>query len=70
MIMPNLNSLPINERIRLVQDLWDSIAADTGAIPVDPDHLVETRRRLSAYRVDGIRGQLVREAVESIRRVL
>jgi putative addiction module component (TIGR02574 family) len=68
--MPNLSNLPVKERIKLVQDLWDSIAADTGAVPVDPEHLAETRKRLAAYRADGVRGELARDAAESIRRAL
>ena len=68
--MPNLSKLPVNERIKLVQDLWDSIAADTGGVPVDPEQLAETRKRLEAYRSDGVRGELVREAAENIRRML
>jgi len=68
--MPNLSSLPVKERIKLVQDLWDSIAADTGAVPVDPEHLIETRKRLAAYRADGVRGEPARDAAESIRRAL
>lgn len=68
--MPNLSNHPVKERVKLVQDLWDSIAADTGAIPVDPAHVAKTRERLAAYRADGVRGELARDAAESIRRVL
>jgi len=68
--MENLNSLPIKERIKLVQDLWDSIAADTGAVPVDPEELAEARKRLATYRADGVRGDLARDAAESVRRTL
>lgn len=68
--MANLNNLPIKERIKLVQDLWDSIAAETGAVPVDPVELAEARRRLAAYRADGVRGELARDAAESVRRTL
>ncbi len=68
--MPDLINLPVNERIKLVQDLWDSIAADTGAVPVDPEDLAETHRRLAEYRADHLRGELAREAAEDIRRSL
>jgi len=29
----NLRKLPLEERIRLVEDLWDSIASDQNALP-------------------------------------
>lgn len=70
MTMPSLSNLPVRERLKLVQDLWDSIAADTGAVPVDPEHLIETRKRLEAYRADGVRGELARDAAETLRRAL
>ncbi|NJN52969.1 MAG: addiction module protein [Gammaproteobacteria bacterium] len=68
--MPKLNEMPVEERLKLVQDLWDSIAADTGAIPVDPGHVDVVRERLTRYRSDGSRGEPVRTAVESIRNSL
>ena len=68
--MPNLSNLPIEDRLQLVQDLWDSIAADTSAVPVDADQLAEVRKRLAKYRGDQIRGELARDAAESIRSTL
>jgi hypothetical protein len=34
----NLRQLPLEEGIRLVEDPWDSIAADQNALPHDPLH--------------------------------
>jgi putative addiction module component (TIGR02574 family) len=68
--MENLNNLPIEDRLRLVQDLWDSIAADTGGVPVDPEHIAEIRARLAAYRSDLVKGERARDAAEAIRRNL
>lgn len=68
--MPNLNNLPIEDRLQLVQDLWDSIAADTGDVPVDPNHIAEIRERLAAYRDDAVRGERARDVAEAIRRNL
>ena len=68
--MPDLIKLPVEERIKLVQDLWDSIAADSGAVPVNPEDLAETRRRLAEYRADHLRGELARAAAEEVRRSL
>ena len=44
-----LQKLPLNERIKLVEDLWDSIAADQKVLPLTPAQRVELDRRLEAY---------------------
>ena len=68
--MPNLNYLPVEDRLKLVQDLWDSIAADTGDVPVDPEHIAEIHERLAAYRSDLVKGERARDVAEAIRRHL
>jgi len=68
--MSNLNSLPVEDRLKLVQDLWDSIAAETGDVPVDPEHVAEIRERLAAYRSDLVKGERARDVAEAIRRSL
>ena len=65
-----LTDLPIAEKLRLVQDLWESIAADSSAVPVNREYLVEIEERLAQYRVDGDRGSPVRDVAERIRREL
>jgi putative addiction module component (TIGR02574 family) len=37
--------LPPEERLRLVEDIWDSLAADAGQIPVPDWHRRELDRR-------------------------
>ena len=66
----NLKLLPIDEKLRLVQDLWESIAADASSVPVNPDHLKEVEERLAKYRIDGDRGAPVRDVVERVRNEL
>jgi putative addiction module component (TIGR02574 family) len=63
----NLRELPIGERIRLVEDLWDSIASDQQALPLTPAQKTELDRRLDAYAADGDLGRPVAEAVSDIR---
>ena len=63
----DLTKLSLEQRLRLVQDLWESIAAESSSVPVDPEHLAEVRRRLAQYRVDGERGELARVVAEAIR---
>jgi putative addiction module component (TIGR02574 family) len=65
-----LQHLPVEERIRLVEALWDSIAADQQALPLTPDQKVELDRRLDAYAIDKNRGRLAADAIADIRRRL
>jgi len=37
----DLRKLPLDERIRLVEDLWDSIAADQNTLPLTPEQRAE-----------------------------
>jgi putative addiction module component (TIGR02574 family) len=64
----HLRELPIADRIKLVEDLWDSIAADQNALPLTPEQREELDRRLDAYEIDGDRGRLAEEAVADIRK--
>jgi putative addiction module component (TIGR02574 family) len=65
-----LRDLPIDERIKLVEDLWDSIAADQNALSVTPEQKTELDRRLNAYAVDKNPGRLASEVIADIRRRL
>ena len=41
-----------DERSRLVEDLWDSIASDQNALPLTTEQRAELDRRLDAYELD------------------
>jgi len=62
-----LRGLPLDERLRLVEDLWDSIAADQAALPLTDDQKRELDRRLNAYEADGSPGRPAIEAIAKIR---
>jgi len=47
-----LTHLPAEERIKLVEDLWDSIAADQQALRLATEQRAELDRRLDAYEID------------------
>lgn len=49
---PDYRKLSIAERLQLVEDIWDSIAEDTGALPVPPEVLAEAERRLAEHRAN------------------
>jgi putative addiction module component (TIGR02574 family) len=66
----NLRELPVEERIKLVEDLWDSIAEDRKALPVTPEQRAELDRRLAAYEIDKNRGRPAADVLADIRRRL
>jgi len=51
-----LQMLPFDERIKLVEDLWDSIASDQQALALTTEQRAELDRRLDAYEFDRIAG--------------
>ena len=65
-----LRELPIEERIKLVEDLWDSIAADRKALPITPEQQAEPDRRLSVYEIDRSRGRTAADFLAEVRRRL
>lgn len=65
-----LQMLPFDERIKLVEDLWDSIASDRQALALTTEQKAELDRRLDAYELDKNRGQLATEVITGIRRRL
>lgn len=42
--------LPIPARIRLVEDIWDSIAFESGAVELTVEQRAELDRRIEDYR--------------------
>jgi putative addiction module component (TIGR02574 family) len=66
----NLRKLPVAERIRLVEDLWDSIAADQSSLPLTTDQRAELDRRLDAYEADRMPGRAADDVIADIRKKL
>jgi putative addiction module component (TIGR02574 family) len=65
-----LADLPLDIRIKLVEDLWDSIAADQRTLELTPEQRAELDRRLDAYETDKNRGRLASDAIADFRRRL
>jgi putative addiction module component (TIGR02574 family) len=42
-----IDRLPIDERLTLVEEIWDSIAADSGAIPLTDAQRLELEKRIA-----------------------
>ena len=47
--IPEISRLSTAEKILLVEDLWDSIAADAASVPVPQSHLEELDRRWAGF---------------------
>ena len=55
--LPNYKSLSVPERIRLVGDIWDSIADDTlNNVPLSDAQASEIERRVEAHLEDPASG--------------
>lgn len=67
---PSLRDLPVDQRIRLVEDVWDSIAADQQALPLTGAQREELDRRLDALETDGDTGRSDTEVLNDIRKKL
>jgi len=65
-----LLELSIDERIKLVEDLWDSIAAEQELLHLTDEQRAELDRRLDTNEADGNRGRLATDAVAEIRNKL
>jgi putative addiction module component (TIGR02574 family) len=63
-----LRALPIDERLKLIEDLWDSIDADTAAPPLPDWQRDEIDRRLDALDADPSTGAPWAEVRERITR--
>ncbi len=50
--MKEIKSLPLPERIQVVEDIWDSIANDADGIPLTEAQMLELDRRLEMYHLD------------------
>ena len=65
-----LRDLPVEQRLHLVEELWDSIAADQGALALSDAQRLELDRRLDAYEADRNSGQPLEEVLTGIRKRL
>lgn len=65
-----LRQLPLDERIRLVEDLWGSIAIDQAAIPLSSEQISELDLCLDAYEDDGEPGRPAHDVISEMRKRL
>jgi len=48
--IPDIDGLSTSEKILLVEDLWDRIAADESGVPVPQSHKEELDRRMRRHK--------------------
>lgn len=65
-----LRDLPINERIQLVEDIWDSISSDQKLLPLSDSQKNELDLRLKSYEIDNNKGNPAKEVLLKIQRLL
>jgi len=69
-VMSSVLKLPLDERVQLVEDIWDSIAAEQSSLPLTESQKQELEKRLQAYESDGLIGSPASEVLEKIRQKL
>lgn len=62
--------LALEERVMVVEDLWDSIAAEVHSMPLTQEQRAELDKRLRAYQADGYFGRPAFDTIADIRRKL
>jgi putative addiction module component (TIGR02574 family) len=63
----DISGLSVSERIQLAEDLWDSVAAETGDLPLTEAQAAELDRRLDDLERDPDAGEswpVVRARIE------
>jgi putative addiction module component (TIGR02574 family) len=49
-LIRRVRELPVSEQIQLVEEIWDGIADQNGALPVTAAQQIELDHRLADYR--------------------
>lgn len=70
MNIANLRDLPVEQRLHLVEELWDSIAVDQQALVLTDEQRSELDRRLDAYDMDGDSGRPGDVVLDDVRKGL
>jgi putative addiction module component (TIGR02574 family) len=62
----DFSDLTVEEKLQLIEELWDSVADDPQAVPLTDAQAEELDRRLDAYRQDGDPGRPWREVLDEL----
>ena len=50
--LEEIRKLPVEERLQLVEDIWDTIVDELDQLPITPAQAEELDRRLAAHRAN------------------
>jgi putative addiction module component (TIGR02574 family) len=67
-LVADILELPVAERVRLVEAIWDSIAAAPEALPLTEWQREELDRRLAEFEADPDAGSTLEEVFARLRR--
>ncbi|MBM3359780.1 MAG: addiction module protein [Betaproteobacteria bacterium] len=67
-LVAEILALPVEERVRLVEAIWDSISAVPEALPLTQWQREELDRRLAEFEADPEAGSTLEEVFVRIRR--
>ena len=67
-LVAEILELPVAERMRLVEAIWDSISAAPEVLPLTQWQREELDRRLSEFEADPASGSTLEDVVARIRR--
>jgi putative addiction module component (TIGR02574 family) len=67
MPLEEIRSLPVEERLRIVEDIWESIRTDADVLPLTSAQRDELERRLAAHRADPNAGDDLASVLARIR---
>jgi putative addiction module component (TIGR02574 family) len=62
-----IQDLSLSDRIKLVEDIWDSIADEQVVLPLTQEQRKELDERMNAYQVTGDPGTPALEVIAEIR---
>ena len=65
-----MHALSIEEKLELIEELWNSIAADQAALPVTDEQRHELDLRLQEFEADGDLGRDATSVLKEIRQRL
>ena len=65
-----LHDLSIDEKIQLIEELWDSIAADQASLPLTEEQKAELDARVDEFEADGDLGREAKIVLDEIRQRL
>jgi putative addiction module component (TIGR02574 family) len=67
-LVAEILALPVAERVRLVEAIWDSISAVPEALPLTPWQREELDRRMAEYEADPNSGSTLEQVFARLRR--